>query len=93
MTSPRKTPAGSTRTARTQRARRRPADTHSLASCERMLVEAAGITPQRVLIVTYDRSGALRMWCNGADPFEALAMVEYARSRLQLSAMRDEDPA
>jgi hypothetical protein len=66
-------------------------DALSSASSERILVEAAGIAPERVLIVACDPSGALRMWCNGADPFQGLAMAEYARSRLQMSAMRDDD--
>lgn len=92
MTPPRKTSPGSNRTARTPRAGRKQADATTNVSSDMLLVQAAGVAPQNVLIVTRDQHGALRLWCNGPDPFDGLAMAEYARSRLQVAAMRHEDP-
>lgn len=92
MSARRKTTPGSKPAVRKARAGHTPASAAYSASCERMLVEAAGIAPQRVLIVTCDGSGALRMWCNSVDPFHGLALTEYARSRLQVAAMRDDEP-
>ena len=92
MTSPRKTSPGSTHVARTSRAGRKQADATTSVSSDMLFVQAAGVAPQNVLIVTRDQNGTLRMWCNGPDPFDGLAMAEYARSRLQVAALRHEDP-
>lgn len=89
MTFPRKRPSRKAPGARRLRARHVPA----IASTDLLLIEAAGVAAERVLIVTCDHAGGLRMWCNGADPFEGLALSEYARSRLLADALRRDPKA
>lgn len=92
MTPPRKNSPRTTRKARRSRAGAVPVPCmHPPSASDAVLIAAAAIEAQDVVVVTRDhRTGELRLWCGSGDPVEHLRMAEYARGELLLSVLRRE---